>query len=340
MGISRTSGFGLAEILVVVAIVSLVGLGVASLTNHMMGSQNAAKFRADADNFTEEVRALLSSQQACTNSFAGRSSVPGASYNISTLYDGATPPVAKYSVGTIYGDQSLNLKTMTLANYVAGASATQSQMTLAMSIYTNRTALGPQAVSRTINIGFNTDASGNILSCVALSKMTDGIWQRSTLNINNIFYSPPSGGNVGIATAAPAVKLDVNGEVKAANTGIACAAAIAGAMRYNSTSTRMEYCDGNAWKSLGGVGQCTVHSAVIGAGLTTVNCPADETMTGGGIQCTGVAAMASDSYPSGNGWAAGPCYTVDAQVLSGSFSYVASIQTTAHGGTVWVRCCK
>jgi len=56
------------------------------------------------------------------------------------------------------------------------------------------------------------------------------------------------GGNVGIGTTEPAVKLDVNGGVKIGHVGVSCGSALAGTFRYNSTSNKPEYCDGSAWQ--------------------------------------------------------------------------------------------
>ena len=54
----------------------------------------------------------------------------------------------------------------------------------------------------------------------------------------------------GVGTANPAAMLDVAGEAKIGNTSLACSATTEGAMRYNSTSKEMEYCNGTAWGSL------------------------------------------------------------------------------------------
>ncbi len=58
----------------------------------------------------------------------------------------------------------------------------------------------------------------------------------------------------GVGTAAPAATLDVAGEAKIGNTSLACSATTEGAMRYNSTSKEMEYCNGTAWASLSPAG--------------------------------------------------------------------------------------
>ncbi len=56
-------------------------------------------------------------------------------------------------------------------------------------------------------------------------------------------------GNVGIGTATPATKLEVNGEVKIGNSATACSGANEGAQRYNSSSKIMEFCNGTSWIS-------------------------------------------------------------------------------------------
>ena len=75
------------------------------------------------------------------------------------------------------------------------------------------------------------------------------------------FYTKPDGGtfglqrmvinqagNVGINTTTPQTKLDVNGELKLTSSGTACVAAIEGAIRYNSTSKTIEFCNGTTWR--------------------------------------------------------------------------------------------
>ncbi len=56
-------------------------------------------------------------------------------------------------------------------------------------------------------------------------------------------------GNVGIGTTSPQTKLDVNGEVKLASSGSACSTSNEGALRYNSTTKSLEFCDGTIWNS-------------------------------------------------------------------------------------------
>lgn len=57
------------------------------------------------------------------------------------------------------------------------------------------------------------------------------------------------GGNVGIGTSRPQAALDVNGETKVGNSGTACSASNAGALRWNGVV--FQGCNGSAWLPVG-----------------------------------------------------------------------------------------
>lgn len=68
-------------------------------------------------------------------------------------------------------------------------------------------------------------------------------------NGNSTFFNR---GNVGIGTSTPTSKLHISdGEVQLGSSGSGCTAANEGAQRYNSTTKRMDFCDGVSWQSLG-----------------------------------------------------------------------------------------
>lgn len=208
-------GQSLISTLMGVAIAGLLLVTVSGLVEFGSKGQNNVKYRMDADTFNEEVRALLSSPTACTNSFAGHAAQAGKSYNIVQLRDGSPAPGAtRYLTGMVYGDRSLKLRALKLSNFVAGASPDKAQGTLTLDLDSQKESAGAQSVARSVLLNLDLNpATKAITSCIAMAKMSDGIWQRSSANLNNIYFegSPLSGGNVGIGTANPTAPLDVVG---------------------------------------------------------------------------------------------------------------------------------
>ncbi len=64
----------------------------------------------------------------------------------------------------------------------------------------------------------------------------------------------------GVGTANPEATLDVAGEAKIGNTSLACSATTEGAMRYNSATKGMEYCNGTTWWPFASIAIGTVMS--------------------------------------------------------------------------------
>jgi hypothetical protein len=77
-----------------------------------------------------------------------------------------------------------------------------------------------------------------------------------------------NGGNIGIGSAAPGVKLDVNGTLRISDGGETCTGGAGGGMiRYSSTA--LQFCNGTSWQTLG----------ISGAGLTSLNGITNSTQT-------------------------------------------------------------
>lgn len=78
-------------------------------------------------------------------------------------------------------------------------------------------------------------------------------------------------------------------------------------MRYNSSSSAMEYCDGSNWRTIGGVGTLTTRTgmpcSVNGASCTsTANCLSSAKAISGGCTFTGNPVVSSASRKVANGW--------------------------------------
>lgn len=79
-----------------------------------------------------------------------------------------------------------------------------------------------------------------------------GLEFRTRANTGNLLtrMAITDAGNVGVGSAAPATKLEVAGEVKVSETGLSCSAATKGSIRYNNTTSTLEYCNSSSWVSV------------------------------------------------------------------------------------------
>lgn len=204
-------------VMITAAISAIIALSIASVISNMQLAENNVKFRTDGDSLNEEIRALLSSQVSCTSTFAGQTT---ANHTLTSIYDGiiGAPPRYKTAIqespAPIYGDRSIIISAISLSNFLPGVSPDTGQMTLTFTFLPAKKSTGVQQILRSINLNVNLSPSTNVISsCIALAKMSDGIWQRSPSNQNNIFFASPNlAGNVGINAQDPQVRLHVNGE--------------------------------------------------------------------------------------------------------------------------------
>lgn len=211
----NNAGFSLVTIMVAVGVFAILSSAMMTLFANMQAGQGAIKFRTDADNVTEEIRHVLSAHNSCTNTLAGTAVEVGTTKNVTNIRDDSTAPgVVKYTTGQIYGDRTIRLIRMDLKDFVEGSNPAKGVATLALVFETTRPIAGPDQVLREIKMGLELNA-GVIQACAPMTKMSDGIWQRSTLNTNDIYYNA---GNVGVGIATPTSKLDVNGNIRATGT--------------------------------------------------------------------------------------------------------------------------
>lgn len=102
--------------------------------------------------------------------------------------------------------------------------------------------------------GFEIEYRNNGGDTILRNRYVHGkmIFQTNTANTANTNLVLDHLGNTGVGVAAPNAKLEVAGEIKVGNTGLACSSATRGTQRYNSSTDRMEYCSNAGWRRIGG----------------------------------------------------------------------------------------
>ncbi len=98
-----------------------------------------------------------------------------------------------------------------------------------------------------------------------LERENNFFWAETPANQDDIYNL--NAGNIGVGTDTPQATIDVAGEVRIGNTGIACATNNEGAMRYNTTDKRLEYCDATEWLPIGTSGTLNGNSFYFGDGF-------------------------------------------------------------------------
>ena len=226
------------------------------LFSNMMKGQNYNKFRSQVENFGEEFRAQLSSKDICTATFINLSLDPASDIHIPAIKDSAGNLI--YKTGVDLGDHSFTIFSMDLKSmptapwYVEDDPATGTGRAILTVNYRATADLAAQKdYFRTYVLSTHKGATGKLVDCMALAKMSDGIWRVNKATTSDIYFT---GGKVGIGTTDPSAALEIAGEIKLGNTSTVCSGTTEGQLRYNSTIHNMEFCNGTAWAALGGSG--------------------------------------------------------------------------------------
>jgi hypothetical protein len=265
------AGLGMIEVLLAAAMIG--GLSLAVMKMNESGIQGVGKIekRMEIVGLDNEVNGYLGDSKACFNSLGSGvqvSAITGTNkFDFSRIRNKSNVDVfpIPFERGVV------KLKRVFLTDYQVATKSARIVKEYHFKSSPQRTEVKSHAGTVAIS-----EVSGVITGCFYRGSASgDGPWVVET---NYIYYD---NGNVGIGTAAPVTKLDVNGEIKLGNSGATCVAASEGQQRYNSTLKLMEFCDGSAWTPIGGLRMES------GAHIAPDNCNGGTTVypAGGGFMC-------------------------------------------------------
>lgn len=165
-------------------------------------------------------------------------------------------------------------------------------------------------------------------------------------------------GNIGVGIIAPAAKLEVAGDVKVGNSSATCSATTKGSIRYNNTSSVLEFCNGTGWNLIQAAA-CSdatpnVFSFTDEANATTTTLYTSNIVLIAGINCTVPVTVSGAGSPQYQicsdaacssvvqGWTSSPASIVTGQYLQarlttdtvGGSAFQATI-IVGSGATVW-----
>lgn len=285
----NSKGFSLVEVLVAAGMVGVIGLGVMSLTKQSSESAKSLEVNTEMVTVLNEMRAILSDPTNCKKTFDGKNAASSATPVDSLIYvNKSGTDVNKFETITRnpnakYGQGRIKILEYALDDSGAGVDVASEETTnLVVTFDRGKGISGNQTISKNIKLWVDVSAGGNIQDCRSISATANLIWTRSNVNQNDIFYS---GGQVGIGINDPTAgfqldvegnarvsetmkigdkqaigkdidaagpPLDVAGEIRLQKGNKVCNNGLEGAIRYNDGPKRMEFCDGNSWRQMGG----------------------------------------------------------------------------------------
>jgi len=122
-----------------------------------------------------------------------------------------------------------------------------------------RILLQPSSAGPHQGLQINTNDQANGSNAIFVAAPTGWSGNMIKFNLNGIeqFAIRHDGsawfkGNVGVGVSFAQTALDVAGAIKIAGSAETCSAGKAGAIRYNTASQRMEFCNSTSWSAMGG----------------------------------------------------------------------------------------
>jgi type II secretory pathway pseudopilin PulG len=210
---NQIKGFGIIEVLVAISLLAILGVGVSSLITGAMKSQRGIQAKDQQREMTSEIRSLLSNKTACLNTFGALTTAGGV---VTTIKDASLPSgVVKYTVGANDKTEMLTFVEFGLSNFIVPDPLIPTSGNMDFKIKISKvgdTGSVKSIKPDTITLKIKKNASNTITECFSIGTQSDGLWQISTVNSNDIFYSA---GNVGIGNANPTERLVVSGNISA-----------------------------------------------------------------------------------------------------------------------------
>jgi prepilin-type N-terminal cleavage/methylation domain-containing protein len=242
-----SKGFGLIEVMIAAAILAGLAVAAMSMFKTQTTAQKTVEKKYEVTVAAQQMRTILSTPTNCNQTFAGVNS------------NGGTVPALKKFINGVFEDvfvtganqpEGIKIKSYELSK--AFPNLLSNETMLVVTFQKGKGTLTDE-MRKTIKL-IITETAGKVTTCYATSSGTE-IWAY-TADGNSIFYN---GGSVAVGNATPQARLDVTGEVRVGNSGMACTNTNEGSMRYNPDPSvkNMEICDGTNWKSLGGTGSLT-----------------------------------------------------------------------------------
>ena len=224
------AGFSLIEVLVTLVLISIGSLATMSLVELITKTNSSQKFGNEYNNVVEEVRVFLGHPLACQKTLAAglpaSTTFPPApskqevAIPISAILD--MNGVAVFDRHHTYGNQTVEISSIDIIDYI-DTDPFYLNATLRLSLHSAKDVIGSRTPRpQDITLQIRKDATNHAESCVALAKMSDGIWTRILGTSYDIQYN---GGRIGVGTSQPQSQVHFQGDVQIGNNSAAGAVA-------------------------------------------------------------------------------------------------------------------